>query len=1496
MMMTMRMQQNSRGFLVLLLVVFIAGIALSGPSTPRRSRVRRQNMKVRINATGDTIVMKFLRPNADTKLEGYILGYGSSMFSKQFIPLPDNGQPYETEFDAEPKYLIAVQPIPTNEVKKQCTGKVELQKPLHLVIGSVTPTSVLLSWGTLLKTPYDGNIMNDCLEDGHYTVRYRERSRKWNYQTCATSDTVIDNLKPNTVYEFCVQPSSKDVTGTWSKPVIHNISSGGLEEKSIRKIFKQPLNPVKPIAPGPRYPPSAPRHALHNKTQGRLPISRSIASKTTLAPTTSTTTTTRQKSLSPPGPTPPTIAKQPIDVPGGGDLFRSVLPPFFEIPLAPKHHPTLQITPTVTSVPVTHTNVEKHGGHLQHREKQTTTQTQQTIKLILQTQPQPQPTSKLIPQTQPQPQPTSKLIPQTQPQPQATSKLIPQTQPQPQPTSKLILQTQPQPQATSKLIPQTQPQPQPTSKLILQTQPQPQATSKLIPQTQPQPQPTSKLIPQTQPQPQPTSKLIPQTQPQPKLTTKTIPLTQPQPQPTSKLIPQTQPQHQPTLKTIPQTQPQPQPTSKPIPQTQPQPQPTPKLIPQTQPTPKLIPQTQPQPTSKLIPQTQPQLQPTSKLIPQTQPQPQLTPKPIPQTQPQPQPTSKPIPKTRPQPQPTPKLIPQTQPQPQPTSKHIPQTQPQPQPTSKPTSQIQHQPQPTSELKPQTQPKSQPTTQQMSHSVPQTQPPSKLIPQVQPQTTSKRIPQTQPQPQPTSQPLTQTQPQPQTTSEPVPQTQPKSQPTPQQTFHSVPQTQPQSKPKFHTQSQSRSQQRPNIQSEPKTTTQLWAVAKPQPTLHPKHPGQHKTPPQIKTQALPQPHAQPSPQPTYMAHAHTPSPTSQDIPHTQQALPIIHIQPQSEPQSPTTPQPQTQTQPQPTTHPQSKQNAKKRSKVKPTSQSKMKFVKPKDKIQSQPKTQPKPKMKLPPKEKKKKQPTPQPKLKTMDKKKSQTTTPQSQPLPKTQTLSKPEPLPKPHPAPKSHSHPQLGPSLQPQTWTYSDPTKVTPRHTVPTAPSPPEEGKPLPRPALATERVGSNNLGTGIQRPSKDEVPRSPISSSVPAGARNNTVSRTRIPTHSTHVGVRPRSPSKTLTSSHSSSTPGVQPAIPVNKRPNLVGKPTDYDKLMDLKQGGKESILKPFPLVTAKPKQERRQQTTTPAPAVNSSHFDIYENSSIFRPLPASDLDIMGKKRFVAPHVIYKTDKKPDEPCSITSSLSYFPDEEGNDQNVTSPPRLPPSNLTVVTVEGCPSFVILDWQKSDNETREYEVVSTAKGPNGQEVSILTTNQTHTAVENLKPESNYEFIVTPKNELGTGTSTDPVTFSTESADPRVSEYVAGKDAIWTQFPFKADDYSECNGKQYVKRTWYRKFVGIQLCNSLRYKIYLSDSLNGKFYNIGDQTGHGEDHCQFVDSFLDGRTGTQMFADQLPSRPGFYRALRQEPVHFGEIGGKSHVTYVGWYECGTPIPGKW
>ncbi|KAL0159820.1 hypothetical protein M9458_043545, partial [Cirrhinus mrigala] len=60
----------------------------------------------------------------------------------------------------------------------------------------------------------------------HYTIRYRERNRKWIYQTCPTSDTVIDNLKPNTNYEFGVRSNKDDRSGMWSKPVIHNTNMG----------------------------------------------------------------------------------------------------------------------------------------------------------------------------------------------------------------------------------------------------------------------------------------------------------------------------------------------------------------------------------------------------------------------------------------------------------------------------------------------------------------------------------------------------------------------------------------------------------------------------------------------------------------------------------------------------------------------------------------------------------------------------------------------------------------------------------------------------------------------------------------------------------------------------------------------------------------------------------------------------------------------------------------------------------------------------------------------------------------------------------------------------------------------------------------------------------------------------------------------------------------------------------------------------------------------
>ncbi|XP_058438885.1 target of Nesh-SH3 isoform X21 [Marmota monax] len=455
--------------------------------------------------------------------------------------------------------------------------------------------------------------------------------------------------------------------------------------------------------------------------------------------------------------------------------------------------------------------------------------------------------------------------------------------------------------------------------------------------------------------------------------------------------------------------------------------------------------------------------------------------------------------------------------------------------------------------------------------------------------------------------------------------------------------------------------------------------------------------------------------------------------------------------------------------------------------------------------------------------------------------------------------------------------PRTTEWAKTTQAPHRlYTTPVRPRIP--GKPHIRPVLNRTRPirpkpsgipSRNGVGTGTKQAPK------------PSGAgRNVSVDFT----HSTKKpGTRhPAGPPR--------SGPPRRKPLPPN---NVTGKPGSIGIISSgrVTSPPLRATLKPTGIPSERPETDKKQPT---APASGEE----LGNTTDFSSSPTRETDHLGKPRFKGPHVRYIP--KPDNrPCSITDSVKRFPTEESMEGNATSPPQNPPTNLTVVTVEGCPSFVILDWEKPLNDTvTEYEVISRENGSfSGKNKSIQVTNQTFSTIENLKPDTSYEFQVKPKNPLGEGPASNTVAFSTESADPRVSEPVsAGRDAIWTERPFNSDSYSECKGKQYVKRTWYKKFVGVQLCNSLRYKIYLSDSLTGKFYNIGDQRGHGEDHCQFVDSFLDGRTGQQLTSDQLPTKEGYFRAVRQEPVQFGEIGGHTQITYVQWYECGTTIPGKW
>ncbi|NXV81118.1 TARSH protein, partial [Atlantisia rogersi] len=126
--------------------------------------------------------------------------------------------------DAEPRYLVSVRPARISNNKKSCSGRTKTQKPLQLVVGTLTPTSVFLSWGILVNPQHDWTATSNCASDSRfYTVRYREKDKdkKWVFQLCPVTETVVDNLKPNTLYEFGVKDNVED--SIWSKTFNHKI-------------------------------------------------------------------------------------------------------------------------------------------------------------------------------------------------------------------------------------------------------------------------------------------------------------------------------------------------------------------------------------------------------------------------------------------------------------------------------------------------------------------------------------------------------------------------------------------------------------------------------------------------------------------------------------------------------------------------------------------------------------------------------------------------------------------------------------------------------------------------------------------------------------------------------------------------------------------------------------------------------------------------------------------------------------------------------------------------------------------------------------------------------------------------------------------------------------------------------------------------------------------------------------------------------------------------
>ncbi|XP_006033125.1 target of Nesh-SH3 isoform X30 [Alligator sinensis] len=1555
----------------LFFLLFCGHVALNLGNAQKLPRVKRQSLKVQINTTGDTICMKYLRPNPNTKLEGFIVGYGSSFYSNQYIPLPTDGKSYMTEVDAEPRYLIVVRPARTSN-KKTCSGQTKMSKPLQLVVGTLTPSSVFLSWGILVNPHHDWTAMSNCASDRFYTVRYREKdkNKKWAFQLCPATETVVENLKPNTLYEFGVKDNTED--GIWSKSFNHKtvLSSKSISGQ-LQNTYKVVPNGQTQLTlrdPKNLVPVTIIKQVIQNITQRTSPkttdrdrsslpilvhliipglneslkklppalsiddISQTIEKKfskneTQLWPAESKTPEVQE--LSPqslPGTSEPLQESIMPTVPGA--LEKS------EASLAHSDSVLDSAKPSMTPKPELPLNKLAHSERASRLEE-----TKSTSKPELAHTPTTLATSKLpeLPKTKTSPplrKPAGTLV---------TSKLpeLPKTKTSPpllKPTGTLV---------TSKLpeFPKTKTSPpllKPTGSLV---------TSKL---------PEDPKIKTSPPIQKPTKSLATSKLPEFLVTKTSLPLQKPtESLVTSKLqeLPKTKtfpPLLKPTA-TLASKEMQPicsgsKPSDLPkMPQTKPA-----ILRPTSQST-SLPPMETPR-TSMAFDETQlvsstakmpgtPELPPTESVTVRTTLRP-VTPgasKKEFATNSAELETSMPLISRIPHLLGTTMVFTDKQPVlSSPTTSDEPEiSDPKPEkselPLDSPTAKVSNllkwpkatlAPNETSLVPSKLKPSATPEVQ---HVKPAPKPPllerstpktsritdwpkttlapreTKFIPSTTKPTARPKMPRTRPAPKETQHVPSRPKPTPKTH---IPQTKPvldritlrterpKTAIAPKETRR-VP-----SKPKA-TQSPEMLSTKPVL--EPIT----FRTEKPKATLAPKDARRVYSKP---SKTVPSPGAPPTkagPKETRRVPLKPKTTSSPDVPQAKTVLAPIAI---------------TTEQPKPTLAPKETQYVPSKPKPSPTldvPQTKPEFISnffPAEIIPSlqEPVTTITPeqtKAALAPKETRLVPSKPKTSLRPEG--------PQTKAAPKTTSFGSIN-LHLVHIVDGSKvtlvPNETTQTSFNPKTArTPENPLLKTASDVVHTGTSSPKITKPFGKPeaTLAPRKV---QLPSGRAKASDKPHSRPALSRTTPGPGRTKTPGVLRWDRPTTDglteediVKFTGKDLGISWESSVSKKRPISEMLPPDPQHPPLApAKPTQVRRkplppsTVTGKPGSPVNVLvpqvPPSPMTTmtryAKPTNSVKTGAPRKSPTASATPED-FVGATVFSSSPTSETDSLGKPRYTAPHVKYMK-KEEDVPCSITSSLEYFPQEEGGSKEEPAhPPQNPPTNLTVVTVEGCPSFVILDWEKPDNDTvTEYEVVSTENGaPTGKNQSIITTNQTHSAVENLKPDTSYEFQVKPRNPLGEGPSSNTVAFNTESADPRVSEPISmGKDAIWTQIPFESDSYSECKGKQYVKRTWYKKFVGVQLCNSLRYKIYLSDSLTGKFYNIGDQRGHGEDHCQFVDSFLDGRTGQQVPPEQLPAKSGFFRAVRQEPVKFGKIGGETHINYVHWYECGTSIPGKW
>uniref|UniRef100_A0A8W8JET2 Apple domain-containing protein n=1 Tax=Magallana gigas TaxID=29159 RepID=A0A8W8JET2_MAGGI len=129
-----------------------------------------------------------------------------------------------------------------------------------------------------------------------------------------------------------------------------------------------------------------------------------------------------------------------------------------------------------------------------------------------------------------------------------------------------------------------------------------------------------------------------------------------------------------------------------------------------------------------------------------------------------------------------------------------------------------------------------------------------------------------------------------------------------------------------------------------------------------------------------------------------------------------------------------------------------------------------------------------------------------------------------------------------------------------------------------------------------------------------------------------------------------------------------------------------------------------------------------------------------------------------------------------------------------------------------------------------------------------------------------------------------------------SCWYEYSFDHDTaWNGCTGgKRYVMKTKYTSapIVGVELCNSTRYQLFLGANLTDTFLNIGDGSGEGADHCELVGG-LEVNAVLPGTYSSAPALTGYARSSVGQEFNIQAIAGGSGWYSNPWYECGVKIP---